>query len=164
MATKDENATTRARANILREFLQKPGKDNPFDHPEIKEVLDLCLSCKGCKSECPSNVDMAKYKAEFLQQYYDVHGAPMRSRLIADITSINKLGSIMPSVFNFFIQNPLISGWIKQILGFSTRRSIPSLYKTRFSSWMRSFKPVNSIKTRKVYLNKNSLRRIRLHC
>ena len=73
---KDENTTTRARANILREFLTRSPKTNPFDHKEIYEVMDLCLSCKACKSECPSNVDIAKLKAEFLQHYYDANGIP----------------------------------------------------------------------------------------
>ena len=63
MATKNEKDTTRARANILREFLTNSTKENPFDHKEIMEVMDNCLSCKGCKSECPSNVDIAKLKA-----------------------------------------------------------------------------------------------------
>src|SRR5450432_2159646 len=71
MATRNEKDTTRARANILREFLTHSDKANRFDHKEIYEVMDLCLSCKGCKSECPSNVDVAKLKAEFLQHYYD---------------------------------------------------------------------------------------------
>ena len=75
---KDENTTTRARANILREFLTRSSKTNPFDHKEIYEVMDLCLSCKACKSECPSNVDIAKLKAEFLQHYYDANGIPLR--------------------------------------------------------------------------------------
>jgi hypothetical protein len=84
MATRNEKDTTRARANILREFLTRSDKVNRFDHEEIYNVMDLCLSCKGCKSECPSNVDVAKLKAEFLQHYYDEHGVPMRSKLIAN--------------------------------------------------------------------------------
>jgi ferredoxin len=63
MVTKDEKDTTRARANILREFLTNSTKVNKFDHEEIKDVMDLCLSCKGCKSECPSNVDVATSSA-----------------------------------------------------------------------------------------------------
>ncbi|MCU0395776.1 MAG: FAD-binding oxidoreductase [Chitinophagaceae bacterium] len=86
MATRNEKDTTRARANILREFLTHSHKVNRFDHAEIKEVMDLCLSCKGCKGECPSNVDVAKLKAEFLQHYYDANGVPLRSRLIANFT------------------------------------------------------------------------------
>ena len=91
MASKNEKDTTRARANILREFLTNSDKLNRFDHKEIYEVMDLCLSCKACKSECPSNVDVAKLKAEFLQQYYDVNGVPFRSRLIANFSKSAKL-------------------------------------------------------------------------
>ncbi len=93
MATKNEKDTTRARANILREFLTNSEKLNRFDHQEIYDVMDLCLSCKGCKSECPSNVDVAKLKAEFLQQYHDVHGVPFRSRLIANFNRSQQVGS-----------------------------------------------------------------------
>ena len=92
MATRNEKDTTRARANILREFLTRSGKANRYDNKEIYEVMDLCLSCKGCKSECPSNVDVAKLKAEFLQHYYDANGVPLRSRLIANFTRSAQLG------------------------------------------------------------------------
>src|SRR5215831_9606683 len=81
MATRNEKDTTRARANILREFLTNSTKTNCFDNKEIYDVMDLCLSCKGCKSECPSNVDVAKLEAEFLQHYYDANGVPLRSKL-----------------------------------------------------------------------------------
>lgn len=136
-ATRDENATTRARANILREFLTRSEKKNPFDHQEIYDIMDLCLSCKGCKSECPSNVDIAKYKAEFLQHYYDAHGVPLRTRMIAYITSFNKLGSIFPSFYNFFLRNRLLSGLMKKTLGFASQRSIPLLSKTTLRKWHR---------------------------
>ncbi len=136
MATRDEQNTTRARANVLREFLSKPG-DNIWDHREIYEVLDLCLSCKGCKSECPSSVDIAKLKSEFMQHWYDKHGIPLRSRLIAYITSINKLGSIVPGLFNFFTTNAFLSGIIKKMLGFAKKRSIPTLYKITLQRWAR---------------------------
>ncbi|MBK6966863.1 MAG: FAD-binding protein [Bacteroidales bacterium] len=136
-ATRDENTTTRARANILREFLTRSEKTNPFDHQEIYEIMDLCLSCKGCKSECPSNVDIAKYKAEFLQHYYDANGVPLRARMIAWITSFNKLGSILPAFYNFFLKNPFLSGMMKKTLGFAPERSIPLLYKTTLRSWQR---------------------------
>ena len=141
MATLDENATTRARANILREFLTNSTKPNPFDHKEIYSILDLCLSCKGCKAECPSNIDMAKYKAEFLQHYYDANGIPLRTRLIAYITKINSLGSILPSVFNFFVENKFTSGILKKMLGFAPKRSIPALYKFTLRSWLKKNTP-----------------------
>jgi len=135
MAVQDETTTTRARANILREFLTNSPKGNPFDHQEIYEVMDLCLSCKACKSECPSNVDIAKLKAEFLQHYYDANGIPLRSRLIAHITSVNKLGSLFPALFNFFQENTFLSGITKNILGFAPKRNIPLLYSTTLRAW-----------------------------
>jgi len=150
-ATRDENTTTRARANILREFLTHSEKANPFDHPEIYEVMDLCLSCKGCKSECPSNVDIAKYKAEFLQHYYDANGVPLRTKMIAYITSFNKLGSVLPAFYNFFLKNPFLSGLMKKVLGFAKKRSIPLLYKTTLRAWQKRNKQ-NPENGRLVYL------------
>jgi len=135
MATKDEKNTTRARANTLREFLTRSEKKNPFDNAEIYEVMDLCLSCKACKSECPSGVDVAKLKAEFLQHYYDNHGIPLRTRLIANITKLNKIGSIIPSVFNWFVQNKMFSNFLKKSIGFAKERSIPTLYKHTLTKW-----------------------------
>lgn len=136
-ASRDENTTTRARANILREFLTRSNKENPFDHREIYEIMDLCLSCKGCKSECPSNVDIAKYKAEFLQHYYDANGIPLRTLMIAYITAFNRLGSLVPGIYNFFLKNPALSGMLKKVLGFAPKRSIPLLYKTTLRAWQR---------------------------
>jgi Fe-S oxidoreductase len=100
--------------------------------------MDLCLSCKACKSECPSSVDVAKLKAEFLQHYYDAHGISLRTKLIAYITSLNKMGSILPSFYNFFIKNPVLSRFIKRSVGFAAERSIPALYKTTLKKWISS--------------------------
>ncbi len=154
MATRNEADVTRARANILREFLTNSSKKNPFDHPEIKEVMDLCLSCKACKSECPSNVDVAKLKAEFLQHYYDAHGVPIRSKLIAYITEINKLASVWPGFYNFLMGNRNISSIILKMIGFAPKRSMPLLTKQTMKKWMKSY--VREIKTniqkQKVYL------------
>lgn len=144
MATRNETDVTRARANILREFLTHSPKKNPFDHPEIKEVMDLCLSCKACKSECPSNVDVAKLKAEFLQHYYDVHGIPLRSRLIAYITEINKLASIWPGLYNFFLGNRALSSILLRTIGFAPQRSMPLLANQTLKKWMKSY--VESLK------------------
>jgi len=137
MATRDENATTRARANILREFLTNSEKQNRFDHKEIYQVMDLCLSCKGCKSECPSNVDMARYKAEFLQHWHDANGIPLRTRIISNISKLNKLGMLVPNVFNFFVTNSFTSGMLKSALGFAPKRSIPKLYKFTLRAWIK---------------------------
>ena len=151
-ALKDENTTTRARANILREFLTRSPKTNPFDHKEIYEVMDLCLSCKACKSECPSNVDIAKLKAEFLQHYYDANGISLRSWLIANITSINRLGSFIPGIFNFFLENSFFSGIIKNLLGFAPKRNVPLLYKTTLAVWARNYTQILTGKKGKVFL------------
>jgi FAD/FMN-containing dehydrogenase/Fe-S oxidoreductase len=135
MATRNEKDTTRARANILREFLTHSTKENRFDHKEIYEVMSLCLSCKACKSECPSNVDMAKLKAEFLQHYYDANGVPFRSKLIANFTATAKLGSIAPSIYNFVMGNVVTGTVIKALSGFAIKRSMPSLSKQTLKSW-----------------------------
>jgi Fe-S oxidoreductase len=89
--------------------------------------MDLCLSCKGCKSECPSDVDMAKFKAEFLQHYYDEHGVPLRALAIANITRLNRMGSIAPWAYNFMVSQPAISGVMKKILGMAPQRTLPPL-------------------------------------
>jgi len=135
MATRNEKDTTRARANILREILTNSTKQNPFDHKEIYEVMDLCLSCKGCKSECPSNVDITKLKAEFLQHYYQSNGVPLRSKLIAHITEINQLNANIPELYNWFINSKLSKNTFQKLLGFSTQRSFPDLYKTTLKQW-----------------------------
>ncbi len=150
MATHNEKDTTRARANILREFLTHSNKLNRYDHKEIYEVMELCLSCKACKSECPSNVDMAKLKAEFLQHYYDANGVPFRSRMIANFTLSARLGSIAPSLYNFVMTNHFTSTLVKRLTGFAVARSMPTLSKTTLRSWFNSRQPVSS--DRKVYL------------
>ena len=135
MATRNERDTTRARANILREFLTNSEKVNRFDHEEIKDVMDLCLSCKGCKSECPSNVDMAKLKAEFLQQYYDANGIPFRSKLIANFTNSARLGALLPGIYNFMMTNRSISKLVKKFSGFAIERSMPTMHKVTLRKW-----------------------------
>lgn len=152
MATRNEKDTTRARANILREFLTNSVKANRFDHKEIYDVMDLCLSCKGCKSECPSNVDVAKLKAEFLQHYYDANGVPLRSRLIAGFSKSARLGALVPGLYNFAMTNKVVSKWVKQFAGFAIARSMPTLYKTTLRSWFNKRGKTNTHQNRKVYL------------
>jgi FAD/FMN-containing dehydrogenase/Fe-S oxidoreductase len=137
MATRDERDTTRARANILREVLTRSTKANPFDSDEIAPVMDLCLSCKGCKSECPSNVDVARLKAEWLQQLYDARGTPMRARLIGNFSSAMALASFAPAVFNFLVTNMATASLFKRFAGFAQGRSIPKLNKIPLRQWHR---------------------------
>ncbi len=157
MATRDENATTRARANILREFLTHSKKSNPFNHKEIYEVMDLCLSCKACKNECPSNVDVAKLKAEFLQHYYDSNGIPLRTLAIAYIAHINKLGTYFKGITNFVLGNKCISGILKKTLGFAPSRSIPLLSSASLQKFYSNNRKTKARETqqKKVFLFKD---------
>ena len=123
MASRNESQATRARANLLREQLSYSKKENPFDSKELYKIMDLCISCKACKSECPSGVDVAKLKAEFLQHYYDSNGVPLRTKIIANLAGFNKYLSILSSFSNFF------SNIGKGMIGFTTKRNLPKLYK-----------------------------------
>ncbi len=143
MATKNEKDTTRARANIVREAITYMHDENPFGHGEIKEVMDLCLSCKACKSECPSNVDVAKLKAETTYQYYKENGIPFRARMIGNFNKSYAMGSIMPGVFNFFAKNKLSASIIRRMMGFSPARPLPLLYSTTLRKWYNKHKASN---------------------
>ncbi len=153
MATRSEKDTTRARANILREMITRSDKANPFAHKEIKDVMDLCLSCKGCKSECPSNVDMGKLKQEWQYQYYKEKGIPLRSRMIGNFSAAMKLASWFPWGYNLIFGNRILGNTVKSIIGFAKDRSMPHLSNTSLKTWLKkTFKPTvtNPIKT--VYL------------
>lgn len=154
MATRQEKDTTRARANILRQFLSNDTGDNPFNHEEIKDVMDLCLSCKACKSECPSSVDVAKMKAEFLQHYYDANGVPFRTKMIANFTKSQRLAAIVPSIYNALISNNFTGKLIKKVVGFAPDRSLPKVGKTTLRSWKKQHDKKQAPKNteRKVYL------------
>jgi FAD/FMN-containing dehydrogenase/Fe-S oxidoreductase len=153
MATRKEKDTTRARANILREMITRSDKANPFAHEEIKEVMDLCLSCKGCKSECPSNVDMGKLKQEWQYQYYKEKGVPLRTRLIGNFALGMKLASLAPWGYNFVFNTKALGRLAKSVIGFAADRSMPHLSKITWKKWYTTqFKPTvkNPVKT--VYL------------
>lgn len=150
-ATKDENHTTRARANLLRELLIHPVSDKVFSQPEILNALSTCLSCKGCKSECPSNVDMARYKAEYLQHHYDETSVPLPVSLISNLSKIQKFGMIAPNIYNFTLKNKMVSGIIKKMMNFDKRRSIPLIHKISLRDWIKN-NPSEGEFTHKVYL------------
>jgi FAD/FMN-containing dehydrogenase/Fe-S oxidoreductase len=130
-ATKNEKDTTRARANALREYLTNSEKDNKFDHKELYEVFELCVSCKACASECPSNVDVAALKAEFLYQYQKANGFSLRNKIFANNARLNKLGSIFPSLTNFMVNQPLV----KKGMGVASKREVPLLAPKSFRKW-----------------------------
>jgi FAD/FMN-containing dehydrogenase/Fe-S oxidoreductase len=136
MATRHEKDSTRARANILREMMSRGG-ESPLGHIEIKEVMDLCLSCKGCKSECPSNVDVGKLKAEFLQHYQQHHGIPLRSRIIGNYAAGARIGQLAPGLYNFFGGKSSIARLLRKWIGFSPERQLPKLQPQRLKNWFR---------------------------
>lgn len=137
-ATRDEKHTTRARANLLRNVITNSNAETPLANEDLKEVLDLCLSCKGCKKECPSTVDMAKMKAEFQQQYYDVHGAPRRAKQIAQFATAMRIASIAPWLVNALFGFPATRRILNRINGFHPERSIPRLPKRTLWSWIKN--------------------------
>lgn len=124
-ATRNEKDTTRARANALREFLTNSNKTNKFNHQELKDVFDLCLSCKACSSECPSSVDVASLKTEFQYQYQKENGISLRTKLFAYNNRFNHLGSKFPRLANFMFSNELTSSVIKNTFGIAKKRSLP---------------------------------------
>ena len=145
-ATMDEKDSTRGRANVLREFLTQNTKENPFDHPEIKDAMDLCVSCKACKSECPSNVDMASLKAEFLFQYQKSNPVSLRTKLIAHNAKLNSIARHFSGVYNFIAN----TSWFKTLIGVHPNRSLPSLNSTTLRQWFASYQQKEHPK--KVYL------------
>jgi len=153
-----EEDSTRGRSNILRELLTRPRTKKVFDQAEIVAALDLCISCKACKSECPSNVDMARYKAEFLQHHYDVRSffnikdIPFRSFMISRMAQFQSLGSLFPNIYNFFASNRFSSTIIKKILRFSTNRSIPLLSRVTLRHYCSSMAKSSPVRGKKVYI------------
>ena len=140
MATRNEKETTRARANILREFLTRSEQPNRFAHEEIKEVMDLCLACKGCKAECPSNVDVAKLKMEFLYQYQKEKGLPLRSWLVGNFAKLSNIASNVPFLYNFVMGTPAIRRISNAIVGFHPNRTMPLMAKQTLWSWLKARK------------------------
>ncbi|HAV14642.1 MAG TPA: FAD-binding oxidoreductase [Opitutae bacterium] len=143
MATRNEKESTRARANLLRHTLSS-GPSNAtkvFSNPDVKDILDLCLSCKGCKKECPSTVDMAKLKAEFMQHYHENEGIPFRTQLIANFAANQKLASKAPWLWNLFWGNTIVRKGLNRAIGFHPKRSIPLLPKQTLDRWFKAHSP-----------------------
>lgn len=152
MTTREEKHTTRARANILREVLSDTTQQKPFQNEEIKEVMDLCISCKGCKSECPSNVDMAKLKAEYSYQNFKEKGTPLRAKLFANVTRTNKLASHVPKLYNFFMKNRLTSSIAKKMMGVAEEREMPLLQETTLDRWYKNNTQKGDFTKGEIYL------------
>ncbi|WP_273566950.1 FAD-binding and (Fe-S)-binding domain-containing protein [Maribacter halichondriae] len=151
-ATKNEKDTTRGRANALREFLTHSEQKNKFDQKELKEVFDLCLSCKACGSECPSNVDVATLKAEFQYQYQEANGYPLRARLFAHNTKLNRFASRFSGLTNAMYSSSVFGGLLKKSVGVAKQRSLPNVYSFDFDKLLQSFKNKNVASNKKIFL------------
>ena len=141
MATRDEEHSTRGRANALRAVLSGRVPEADFTGRRLYEVMDLCLECKGCKAECPSNVDMAKMKYEFLYHYYKVHPTPMRNDLFAHIGDLSWWGSRLAPLSNW-IGGWRINRWLLDVVvGVDRRRPLPAFARRSFTDWFDRRKP-----------------------
>jgi len=138
MATHDEIHTTRARANLLRAAISGALPPEALVGRAMHDVMDLCLQCKGCKAECPSNVDMAKLKGEFLNSYHAVHGHSVRSEIFANIELINRLGCATAPLSNWLMNRPLMKWLNYRLLGIDDRRSMPPFAKPTFEECFRN--------------------------
>jgi FAD/FMN-containing dehydrogenase/Fe-S oxidoreductase len=145
-ATRDEKDTTRARANALRLAIGGSGGDQKVALHDVADrwvydVMDLCLMCKACKAECPSNVDVAKLKAEFLHAYYRRYPRPLGHRLMANVHWLYRLGAPAAPVVNWVNQQPW-ARWLMELLaGIDRRRSLPPLHRDHFRRWFAHHKP-----------------------
>ncbi len=154
----DELMTTRARANVLREILTR-GLDPTIGqgHKEeelLEEMLYSCLACKGCKGECPSNVDMTKIRAQVLQMLYDRHGTPFRSWMVARMAAVERLGRLVLPIYNFFATQRFTSSIIKRIVSFAPERGIPKLSSRTMRQQVKSYLRKNRVAkdAKRVYL------------
>ena len=136
MATREEEHSTRGRANALRSAISGALSVDEIRSDRMLEVLDLCLECKSCKSECPSNVDMAKIKYEFLNLYYQTHSVPLRSRIVADIHRLNALapGYLAP-LANVLNGSPPAKWVADKFLKIDRRRALPKIVSRTFEQW-----------------------------
>jgi len=148
-ATREEKHNTRGRANVLREVLNQNQHPNAFDNKALKEVMDLCLSCKACATECPSSVDVASYKAEFLYQYYKSNGASLRDKMFAYFGKLNHFAQPIRGVQNTLLTDPWFSGLIKKYLGIAPERTLPKLKKSLYKTLKNN---ALSTSNRSVYL------------
>jgi len=137
MGTLDEEHSTRGRANALRSAISGRAPQEEFTGKRLYEVMDLCLECKACKAECPSNVDMAKLKYEFLDHYYRANGLPLRNRIFGTIETVNRIGSRLAPLSNW-IANSALNRWLMEVVaGIDRRRPLPQFTGQSFQTWFR---------------------------
>ena len=137
MVTREEEHSTRGRANLLRAVLSGSIPGETLASPRLHEALDLCLECKGCKADCQTGVDMAKLKYEFLDQYNKAHGTPLRSRIFANINTLSRLGSRLAPLSNWASASPLSKWVLQKFLGVAPQRTLPAFAGQTFPGWFK---------------------------
>jgi Fe-S oxidoreductase len=140
-ATLDEKDNTRGRANALRLALSSDDPQRDLRGQELYDVLDLCLMCKACKTECPSNVDLAKLKAEVLNLYYERHPRPLGHRLLANVHVLNRYGAWAAPLLNWLQARPAVRWLLERAGGIDRRRSLPELHARHFRHWFARHQP-----------------------
>jgi FAD/FMN-containing dehydrogenase/Fe-S oxidoreductase len=135
MVTRDEEHSTRGRANLLRAALSGALPREELTSARMYEAMDLCIECKACKAECPSSVDMAKIKFEFLANYYETKPVPFQVRFFANIALFNRLGSMMAPLANWSLKNKLFRWVLEKAAGIDSRRSLPEFAAIPFTRW-----------------------------
>lgn len=136
-ATHREDRSTRGRANMLRTLLRESNEEEMFADKEMLEMFETCLSCKGCRSECPSNVDMTRNKAEWLQHRHERRGVPWRSQLTAMLPAVERVAVKVPWLWNGLVSRGPVAAIVKGMMGFDRRRSLPVMPQQSLRSWMK---------------------------
>ena len=152
MATRDEKHSTRGRARLLFEALTGDLLEGGFVDPAVKEALDLCLSCKGCLSECPAAVDMATYRAEFFAQYWARNRRPLKAQFFGRLHDFARVASFAPGLANFLAHAPLLGSVAKRALGVHGARELPRFARQDFRAWFARRRQISGSADRQVLL------------
>ncbi|MBA13136.1 MAG: anaerobic glycerol-3-phosphate dehydrogenase subunit C [Chloroflexi bacterium] len=152
MVTRDEEHSTRGRANALRAAISGRIPTQSLDDKRLYQVMDLCLECKGCKAECPSNVDMAKLKYEFLNNYHNSHGYNLKNRFFGHVSTLSKMGAIFAPVSNWIMKTKISKILLEKSIGIDKRRSLPEFKSQTFVQWFQSRKTSEYSKKDQVVL------------
>ena len=147
MVTRDEELSTRGRANALRGLMSGQLSENSWKDKELFKILDLCLECKACKSECPSNVDMAKLKYEYMYQFYKRNKLPIAQKIIGNINTLSKIGSRTSAITNFISKSFIFKKILELFFGIDSRRDLPKFANQSLVSLSKNFDFKKSDKT-----------------
>ena len=138
MATRDEEHSTRGRANALRAAISGAIPFETFTSDRMYQVMDLCLECKGCKAECPSNVDMAKIKYDFLYNYHQKNGLTLKNRFFGNVALLSKIGSFFSPISNWLLHKDFSKALLEKMIKIDPRRDMPTFASQTFVQWFRS--------------------------